>query len=50
MPEQPQPAPQEQPPVEVPRPVYQAVLQTLGQLPWEKVAPIMAELIKAGQK
>lgn len=36
--------------VEIPMDVYQAMLKTVGQLPWEQVAPLMGALIAAGNK
>ena len=38
-------------PAAVPLPlhVYQAVLDTIGDLPWKKSAPLMHQLIQAGQ-
>jgi hypothetical protein len=38
------------PVVVLPAEVYQAVLQTIGRMPWEQVAPLMSALIDAGKK
>lgn len=36
--------------VTIPLPLYQNVLTVLAQLPWQQVAQIMPELIKAAQE